>query len=58
MRILKKLFGGEFERTKDKGDYIEITRIRDGFIRLDVDKIKIHKSELHLLDGKPMKKIN
>ena len=48
--FFKELFEDEIEVKKDKGDYIELLRIKESMFNFDIQRIRIPKSDMKAID--------
>ena len=52
--FLKGLFEDELEVRRDKGEYIELLRIKESLFNFDIQRIRIPKKEMIDVDAKKL----
>lgn len=50
--FFRGLFEDELEVKRDRGDYIELLRIKESLFNFDIQRIRIPKSEKKVIDVK------
>ena len=49
--FFRGLFEDELEVKRDKGDYIELLRIKESLFNFEIQRVRIPKSERKLIEG-------